>query len=219
MASLADLWASLFPTAVPVAPLVAGAGEREVGWVRVLKARVPAFDGLDAGDLAILPAGALAAVAAGPADRSALVAGFVRAAVAALLLIEAEGSGAGAENPTPTDGFGPEAAAAGLPVLRVAGIDPTALERSALGFLVNRRAELDRQASVMEAQLEALALEGSDLAGLVGAIGAGLGRAVALEGRRGDALAVHAPPNVPGAAAAVGAYLTRPRSAALAGAR
>jgi hypothetical protein len=215
MASLADLWASLFPTAVPVAPLVAGAGEREVGWVRVLKARVPAFDGLDAGDLAILPAGALAAVAAGPADRSALVAGFVRAAVAALLLIEGEGSDAAAENPTPNEGFGPEAAAAGLPVLKVAGIDPTALERSAIGFLVNRRAELDRQASLMEAQLEALALEGSDLAGLVGAIGAGLGRAVALEGRRGDALAVHAPPNVPGAAAAVGAYLTRPRSVAL----
>lgn len=212
MTSLADLWASLFPAAVPVAPLAAGAGDREVGWVRVLKARVPAFEGLDAGDLAILPAGALAAVAPGPADRGALVAGFVRASVAALLLIDGEGAGSGGGG---DGGFGPEAAAAGLPVLRVAGIDPTALERSAIGFLVNRRAELDRQASLMEARLEALALGGSDLAGLVGEIGAGLGRAVALEGRRGDALAVHAPPNVPGAAAAVSAYLARPRSVAL----
>ncbi len=219
MATLADLWASLFPTAVAVAPLTPGAGEREVGWVRVLKARVPAFEGLDAGDLAILPAGALAAVAPGPVDRGALVAGFVRAAVAALLLIDGEGGGVAADADagvaSPIDGFGSEAAAAGLSVLRVAGVDPTVLERSAIGFLVNRRAELDRQASLMETRLEALALEGSDLAGLVGAIGAGLGRAVALEGRRGDALAVHAPPNVPGATAAVGAYLARPRSVAL----
>jgi PucR C-terminal helix-turn-helix domain len=219
MASLADLWTSLFPAAVTVAPLPAGAAEREVGWVRVLKARVPAFDGLDAGDLAILPAGALAAVAPGPADRVALVAGFVRASVAGLLLVDGDGvgidTGPDREAASPSDAFGPEAARAGLAVLRVAGMDPTALERSAIGFLVNRRAELDRQASLMEARLEALALEGSDLAGLVGAIGVGLGRAVALEGRRGDALAVHAPPNVPGAAAAVGAYLARPRSVAL----
>ncbi len=211
MASLADLWASLFPTALPVAPLAADAGQREVGWVRVLKARVPAFESLDPGDLAILPTGALAAVAPGPVDSTALAAGFVRADVAALLLIDAEADAAG---PAP-DAFAAEAAASGLPVLRVAGIDPATLERSAIGFLVNRRAELDRQASLMEARLEALALEGSDLVGLVGAIGVGLGRAVALEGRRGDALAVHAPPNVPDAAAAVGAYLARPRSVAL----
>ena len=35
------------------------AAEREVGWVRVLKARVPAFDALEAGDLAIIPGPAL----------------------------------------------------------------------------------------------------------------------------------------------------------------
>ncbi len=90
-----------------------------------------------------------------------------------------------------------------------------ALERSAIGFIVNRRAELDRQAAQLEARLERLALEGSDLAGLLGAIGQALDRAVALEGRRGHPLAVHAPADVPGAAAAVAAYLARPRGVAL----
>jgi len=60
-----------------------------------------------------------------------------------------------------------------------------------------------------------MALGGSDLAGLVGSIGAWLGRAVALEGRRGDALAIHAPTDMPGAASAVQAYLARPRTVAL----
>jgi len=210
MATLADLWASLFPAAVPVAPLDDSARAREVGWVRVLKARVPAFDALDAGDLAIVPAGALAAVAPGPPEAAALVGEFIRARVAGLLLVEGEAGGEVA-----LDALGAAAAAAGLPALRAPRLDPVAVERSAIGFLVNRRAELDRQAALLEARLEALALEGSDLAGLVGAIGAWLGRAVALEGRRGDALAVHAPADVPRAAAAVQAYLARPRAVAL----
>jgi len=210
MATLADLWASLFPAALPVAPLDNAARAREVGWARVLKARVPAFDALDAGDLAIVPAGALAAVAPGPPEASALVGEFVRARVAGLLLVEGEAGGEAA-----LDALGAAAATAGLPALRAPRLDPVAVERSAIGFLVNRRAELDRQAALLEARLEALALEGSDLAGLVGAIGAWLGRAVALEGRRGDALAVHAPADVPGAAAAVQAYLVRPRAVGL----
>lgn len=210
MATLADLWASLFPAATPVAPLDDAAVAREVGWVRVLKARVPAFDALDAGDLAIVPAGALAAVAPGPPEASALVAEFVRARVAGLLLVEGEPAGEAA-----LDALGAAAATAGLAALRAPRLDPVAVERSAIGFLVNRRAELDRQAALLEARLEALALEGSDLGGLVGTIGAWLGRAVALEGPRGDALAVHAPADVPGAAAAVQAYLARPRRVAL----
>ncbi|MBI3745496.1 MAG: helix-turn-helix domain-containing protein [Chloroflexi bacterium] len=47
----------------------------------------------------------------------------------------------------------------------------------------------------------------------MGAIATFLGRAVALEGRRGDALAVHAPPELPEAAAAVARYHARPRQA------
>ena len=61
-------------------------------------------------------------------------------------------------------------------------------------------AELDRQAALLEARLERLALEGGGPAALVAAVATFLGRAVALEGRRGDALAVHAPADVRGCA-------------------
>lgn len=211
MASLGDLRASLFPSAVEVAPLTDAARDREVGWVRVLKARVPAFDGLDPGDLAIVPGRALEAVAAGPREAVALVTEFVRAGIAGLLLVDGDPDAGTAA----LDRLGAAAADAGLPALRVGRLHPDALERSAIGFLVNRRAELDRQAGLLEAQLENLALEGGDLAELVGAIGVALGRAVALESGRGDALTIHAPADVPGAAAAVKTYLARPRSVAL----
>jgi hypothetical protein len=208
--TLAELWASLFPAAVPVEPLDAAARGREVRWVRVLKARVPAFDALEPGDLAIVPAGALAAVAPGPPEAAALVGEFVRSRVAGLLLVEGEDDARPA-----LEALAGAVATAGLPALRSSRSDPAALERSAIGFLVNQRAELDRQATLLETQLEGLALGGADLGALVGAIGAWLGRAVALEGRRGDSLAIHAPPDLPGAAAAVKAYLAHPRRVAL----
>ncbi|MEA2538223.1 MAG: PucR family transcriptional regulator, purine catabolism regulatory protein [Chloroflexota bacterium] len=211
MASLGELRASLFPSAVEVAPLTDAARDREVGWVRVLKARVPAFDGLDPGDLAIVPGRALEAVAAGPREAVALVTEFVRAGIAGLLLVDGDPD---AGSPA-LDRLGLAAADADLPALRVARLDPDALERSAIGFLVNRRAELDRQAALLEAQLEGIALEGGELADLVGAIGVALGRAVALESGRGDALTIHAPADVAGAAAAVKTYMARPRAVAL----
>ncbi len=214
MATLVDLWTSLFPAARPVVPLNEAARSRTVGWVRVLRARVPAFDGLDAGDLAIVPAGPLSAVAAGLTGVDGLIAELVRVRVAALLLIEGEPS-----TPAPTEHvletLAAAAAAVALPTLRHGRVDTAMLERSVIGFLVNRRAELDRQAALLEAQLEALALANGELAALVGAIGSWLGRAVVLEGRRGDALAIHAPADVPDAALAVQRYLARPRSVAL----
>ncbi len=65
MASLHDLHRALFPTARPLgaAELAPERAEREVGWVRVLKPRVPAFEALETGDLAIIPGAALAVVA------------------------------------------------------------------------------------------------------------------------------------------------------------
>src|SRR5690242_17765257 len=50
VATFGDLWAAILPAALPVAPLTAAQLDREVGWVRVLKPRVPAFDALDPGD-------------------------------------------------------------------------------------------------------------------------------------------------------------------------
>ena len=57
MASLRDLVRTILPLARPVGttPLDPARGEREVTWVRVLKARVPAFEALESGDLAIIP--------------------------------------------------------------------------------------------------------------------------------------------------------------------
>ena len=108
--------------------------------------------------------------------------------------------------------LGEAAADAGLPAIRVHGLDPAALEQRLIGFLVDRRGELERQSSVLEGDLAQLAMAARGVESLIAAIGAFLHRAVALEGRRSDTIAVHAPADVPDAAAAVAAYLARPLS-------
>jgi PucR family transcriptional regulator, purine catabolism regulatory protein len=208
VATLDELRDAVFPdTRVPP-----GATSPEVSWVRVMKARVPAFDGLEAGDLAIVPASALAVVASDRGDIEALVAACADARVAALLLVESEDAPSGDDD---LDVLADSAAVAGVVALRTGHADPAALERSVIGFLVNRGAELDRQAALVEARLEELAIGGVDLAGLVAAVAGFLRRAVALEGPRGAPLAVHAPIDVEDAAAAVAAYHARRRAVAL----
>ncbi len=210
MASLHDLHRTLFPTARPIgaAELAPDRAEREVGWVRVLKPRVPAFDALETGDLAVIPGAALAVVAPRPAQIEDLAVALARARVPAVLLVEGEtGSDA-------LDALGAVVATAGLTALRLGRVDPVALERSVIGFLVNRRAELDRRAADLEAQLARFALVGSGLDMQAATIGSFLGRAVVIEGRRGDPIAVHAPADVPAAAAAVARYLARPSGGA-----
>ena len=189
MASLRDLVRTILPLARPVGatPMDPVRGEREVTWVRVLKARVPAFEALENGDLAIIPGPALAVVAPTLTQTDELAAALARARVPAVVLVDGDG---GAEA---VDALGQAAANAGLTVLRVGRTDPIALERSVIGFLVNRRAELDRRAADLEGQLARLALLGRGLDVLAAAIGAFLGRAVVIEGRRGDPIAVHAP--------------------------
>ena len=211
MASLHDLHRTLFPTARPVgaAELPPDRAEREVSWVRVLKPRVPAFDALETGDLAIIPGAALAVVAPRPAQIEELAVALARARVPAVLLVEGE-TGRDA-----LDALGAVVTTAGLTALHLGRVDPVALERSVIGFLVNRRAELDRRAADLEQQLARFALLGSGLDRQAATIGSFLGRAVVIEGRRGDPIAVHAPPDVPSAAAAVARYLARPSGAAL----
>lgn len=212
MPTLGELQLAIFPTAVRLAradpdPLVA-----PVAWVRVMKARTPAFDALEPGDLAIVPEAALDLLAAEVESGDAL-ASLVRAAGAcALLLVGArEGSEAG---PAAAAVAG-EASAMGLPVLRLAGGDAERLERAVIGYLVNARAELDRQAGALEADLERLALNGAGPDALAGAVATFVGRAVALEGTAGEVLAVHAPPRPPTAARAAARYLADPRAVAL----
>jgi PucR C-terminal helix-turn-helix domain len=212
MTTLHDLHRALFPTARAVG---AGGGdltperaEREVSWVRVLKPRVPAFEALEAGDLAIIPGPALAIVAPGPAQIHELAVALSRARVPAVLLVEGEG---GRDE---LDALGEAATTAGLTALGLDHVDPVALERSVIGFLVNRRAELDRRAADLETQLARFALLGRGLDVQAATIGSYLGRAVVIEGRRGDPIAVHAPADLPAAAAAVAGYLARPSGAA-----
>jgi hypothetical protein len=174
---------------------------------------VPAFDALEAGEVAIVPASALAVVAPGPAELAGLVAALVAAPVAGVVIVEGDVSGG------PGQEFGARfaeaAAAAGLAALVADRVDPLGLERSAIGYLVNRRAELERQASELERQLEQLALAGRGLDSFATAIGAFLDRAVAIERRRGDALAIHAPAGLPSHAATVARYHARPSEVSL----
>jgi purine catabolism regulator len=215
VATLDELREALLPGArlvTPAVPAGSGHGSPEVGWVRVMKARVPAFDALEPGDLAIVPSSALAVVAPSPADVAALVEACARSRIGGLLLVESdEAAGARSE----LEALGKAAGRAGLAAFATGRVDPAALERSIIGFLVNRRAELDRQAAVLEARLERLAIAGSSRDELMASVAAFLGRAVALEGRRGEPLAVLAPPDVAEAAAAVAGYHARPRAVAL----
>jgi hypothetical protein len=220
VATLRELREAVLPTAT-----VAGAGgaaDPVVGWVRVLRARVPAFDALEPGDLVIAPASALEVVAPTPVAIEELAGALVGARAAGLLVLDpatgvaaGAGSTAAGAGSTAADRLVAIALDAGLAVLRLPGGDPGTIERSAIGFLVNRRGELEHQVVRLEQRLERLALGRTDLAGLVAEVGAFLGRPVALEGRRGDPLAIHADPDDPAAASDVTRYLGGARGSAL----
>ena len=215
MASLRELHRTLFPTARVLGSGVLGEerGAREVAWVRVLRATPPAFEALEATDLAIVAGRDLPSVAPTAAAIDDLRRSLVAADVPAVLLVGGESeTGAAPDDRVEADrdalpALGEVLAGAGVTVLDVGATDARGLERSIIGFLVNRRAELDRRAAELEAQLARYALLGRGLDVQAAAIAAFLGRAVVIEGRRGDALAVHAPEDAPNAAAAVARYL------------
>ena len=218
MTTLADVQRAIFPTARDLGTSSADPGRfaRDVAWVRVLRARVPAFDALDPGDLVIVPAPALAVVAPDPARSDELAAGLARARVPAVILIDGEPTAPPSDpETTALDLLTVSADRSGLAVLSIGRTDPVALERAVIGFLVNRRADLDRRAADLERDLTRLALKGGGLDALAASIGASFGRPVVIEGRRGDPIAVHVPTAMPDAAAAVTAYLARPSSARL----
>lgn len=208
MTTLAEIFDTLTPGAgAPVAPRDPVAPR--VAWVRVLRARVPALDVLEPGDLVIIPEAALSVVAPTPSDVRDLVGQLARSGSVGLLLVPASEPPA-AGSPDLLAEAEAVAHAAGLAAVRVAGQDPGALERRIIGVLVDRRGELERQATVLERDLARLAMAGDGLEALAAAIGGFLRRAVAIEGPRANGLAVHAPVDVPDAAAAVAAYLARP---------
>lgn len=210
MATLHDLWRAVFPQARPATETTAElALGREVTWVRVLKARVPAFEALEPGDLAILPESALATLTAGSVEPATLVEAIAAAGVAGALLV-----GDGAPRPGGVETLR-QATTMGVPALRLTAGDVGALERAIIGYLVDARGELERQASRLEAELERLALAEGDLAAYAAAISDYLDRPVAIEGSRGQPLAVHAPAGRPAAVAEAARYLARPQRVAL----
>lgn len=177
--------------------------DRPIAWVRVMRARVPAFDALEPGDLVIVPAAALAVVAPGPAELRELVAALAAVPVSGAVLVEGE---PGPGSVAPLTAAAAALRAAAIPSVRVARTDAVALERSVIGFIVERGGELERQASLLEAELRRRALEGGGINALVATVSGYLGRALALEGRRGAPIVVHAPPEAPGAAAEAARY-------------
>jgi len=222
MATFEDLRAAVLPGAnwLAAGPDVAPstATSLDLAWVRLMRAGRPPFDALDPGDLAIMPRSALDLVAAegeGEGDGVAgLVRGCVETRIGGVVLVGDPDQPALEPGDPAIDDLVGIAAAAGLPVLDAGPADAVAIERSAIGFLVNHRAEVERQATILETRLEQVALGGGGPEGLAAAIAAFLGRPIAIEGRRGATLAVHVPPDVPWAAAAVTAYHLRRRSAA-----
>ncbi|HEX3428833.1 MAG TPA: helix-turn-helix domain-containing protein [Candidatus Limnocylindrales bacterium] len=209
MATLEELRAAVLPSARWIARPAAGSSTRDLAWVRLMRSRVPAFDALEPGDVAIVPEAALAVVAPDHDGVVSLVRGCVDAEIGGLVVVADSGRGGAA-----VAALGDVAIAAGLPTIDAGAADPSSIERSVIGFLVNHRAELERQATMLESRLEQVALGGGGPDGLAAAIAGFLGRAVAIEGRRGTTLAVHAPPDVADAAAAVAAYHGRRRTAA-----
>jgi len=169
-----------------------------------MKARVPAFDALEPGDLAVVPASALAVIAPTAEDLGPLVAAFASTPVSGVLLVEGDSlaSAAGAR----LDELQRALEAAGLGGLRLDPADPAAIERSVIGFIVGRSGELERQAAILEADLERRALAGEGAVAIVGAAAEFLARALALEGPRGEAVAVHAPAAAVDAGPAVASY-------------
>ena len=151
MATLRDLQRAILPAARPVgsAGLTGEAARRDVTWVRVLRARVPAFEALETGDLAIVPAASLAVVAPRPPQTDELAEALARARVPAVVLVESD------EGADALEALGRAAVSRGLTVLRQPRTDPVALERSVIGYLVNRRAELQHRAAELEAELTA----------------------------------------------------------------
>ena len=218
MATLADLRATVLPGArwLAAGPDVAPstATSLDLAWVRLMRAGQPPFDALDPGDLAIMPRAALDLVSSEGDGVVALVRGCVETGIGGIVLVADPDRPAVVPSDPGIDDLVSIAATAGLPVVDAGPADAVAIERSAIGFLVNHRAELERQATLLETRLEQVALAGGGPEGLAAAIAAFLGRPIAIEGRRGATLVVHAPPDVPWAAAAVTAYHLRRRTAA-----
>jgi PucR family transcriptional regulator, purine catabolism regulatory protein len=207
--SLEQLWRAVFPQARLHAP--GGNGlDRRVAWVRVLRARVPAFDALEADELAIVPLAVLDSLRSLALEPASVIEAVAEARGCAILLV-----GVDPASGETLDGILRRAGQLDLPVLALADADIGALERSAIAYVVAGQAELERRVADLETELERAALAEAGMDTLAGVIARFLARPVAIEGADGAVLAAHAPAGGSVDAGAVGVYLQRRRGAAL----
>ena len=201
-----QLWRAVFPAAQPIGDQ--GSLQRPVAWIRVLKPRTPGFDALETDDLAIVPVSALASLSALAVDPAYVIEAVTAAGSCGVLVVgDATDRGARAVLDAAADRQ--------LAALALADADVNALERSAIGFVVNARAELEARAAALELELEQAAAAGAAPAGLAAIVSAFFARPVAIEADDGSVLAVHAGAESTAAGPPVGAYLRQRRGAAL----
>jgi PucR family transcriptional regulator, purine catabolism regulatory protein len=222
MPTVEQLWRAVFPAArlADGAPAPAtgqpatGQGPRGLGrnvsWVRVLKARTPAFDALEPDDLAIAAEPTLRALAGLAVDPVSLVEALANAGASGLLVVGEGDTGEDIVRSTLE-----RAGRLGLAAFSLAEGEVAALERSAIGYVVNGRAELEGRAAALEAELERAALAGAGVDGLAATIARFLARPTAIEATDGSGLALHAPLESADDAPSVAEYLQRGRGAAL----
>jgi PucR C-terminal helix-turn-helix domain len=205
-ATVGQLWRAVFPGARSVS--ASETLERPVAWVRVLKARTPAFDALEANDLAIVPVSALANLSSIAVDASSVIDAITAAGGCGVVVV------GDADEPGPRQVVA-SAVDRGLAAFAMVDTDVNALERSAISFVVNARAELDARAAALELELERAALDGAGPDGLAAVISRFFARPVALEADDGSVLAAHAGAETTAATPQVSRYLRNRRGAAL----
>jgi hypothetical protein len=208
VATVEQVWRAVFPQARPfdASPALG----RSVAWVRVLKARTPAFDALDADDLALAAESTLRNLAGLAVEPTSVVEALAAARASGLVVVGDGSLDDGLVRPTLE-----RAAGLGLAAFALPEGDVAAMERSAIGYVVNGRAELEQRAAAVEAELEAAALAGAGVDGLAATIARFLSRTVAIEGSDGRTLALHAPIDAADGAPSVAEYLRHRGGAAL----
>jgi purine catabolism regulator len=168
----------------PGTRLVAGArGEgATVTWATTFRSRPPALDHLEGGELVLLSLAAVRIVDAS-LSLARIVTTLHERRVAALAV-----DGDIDDNAIET------ADRAGLPILALpAGADLHGLERSVIGLLVNKQAELQARTSQLQRQLTQVAMQGKGLGGIAAEFARQSGKSVAIFDARLQTLAEAGP--------------------------
>ncbi len=145
----------------------------EVTWVCTLRTRVPAFDGLEGGELALLSTTGVAQL---EATLFHVVQALVRGGVSSIAVA------ASGELEATARRVADEAA---VPLVQLpAGTQLNLLEKQAIAFIVNRRAELHTRGSEIYRSLAQLAIDGKGLGAVLRAAARIADKPVALQDER-----------------------------------